>query len=445
MPFRTGTALFFMITLFLSAWHIDTSNNDSVISRAALTTAIVEHGTVCIDAYHEGLGDKALVDGHYYSDKAPLPALAMAPIWWCVYRLGLVTPGPRGLLTDGLKALGGVLCGSLPFALIITMLWLRGRRCGWSARLGSPLTIVLPLFGSFLFLYSGTFYNHIAGAYFILSSTFALEDDRPVAAGLWASAALLTDTALAILVAVQLLQFVLSNRWKVFFRIACGLLPGVLGLIGWNLVITGAPFSFPAAHAANFPEMHFAVGFGASFFAALPQLLLGDYRGLFIYMPALFSLFFIRYRFGWKALMLDPFVLPAIGLILAYSTHAYWWGGWANGPRYLSTPALLLLVFTITHLRASRVANGMLLLTSAFGCLLAFMAKCTTGYGLPTEVKHPLTERVLPAFLHGAYTDAQWPVWCGLSPGASTALFLVAFLGGLFALSHIDDHLVTAA
>jgi hypothetical protein len=29
---------------------------------------------VRIDAYHENTGDKALYEGHYYSDKAPLPS-----------------------------------------------------------------------------------------------------------------------------------------------------------------------------------------------------------------------------------------------------------------------------------------------------------------------------------------------------------------------------------
>src|SRR5262245_7054529 len=55
-------------------------------SRFALVRAILERHTLQIDAYQLHTGDRAVFEGHYYSDKAPgqslmaLPAAAAASI-----------------------------------------------------------------------------------------------------------------------------------------------------------------------------------------------------------------------------------------------------------------------------------------------------------------------------------------------------------------------------
>src|ERR671933_1832665 len=48
-------------------------------SRLDLSRALVERGTLQIDAYADNTGDKAVFDGHAYSDKAPGQALAAVP------------------------------------------------------------------------------------------------------------------------------------------------------------------------------------------------------------------------------------------------------------------------------------------------------------------------------------------------------------------------------
>src|ERR1035441_2624081 len=48
-------------------------------SRFDLVRAMVELGTLRIDAYRENTGDKAFANGHYYSDKAPGLALLAEP------------------------------------------------------------------------------------------------------------------------------------------------------------------------------------------------------------------------------------------------------------------------------------------------------------------------------------------------------------------------------
>src|SRR5438876_3836154 len=49
-------------------------------SRFDLVRALVERGTVRIDAYADNTGDKTVFDGHVYSDKAPGQALAAVPL-----------------------------------------------------------------------------------------------------------------------------------------------------------------------------------------------------------------------------------------------------------------------------------------------------------------------------------------------------------------------------
>ncbi len=198
MPSRPLIALFFLLNLFLCAWHLDAGHNDNTMSRAAMVAAIVEHHTLRIDAYQELTNDKAVVSGHYYSDKAPLPALVVAPFWWLFHRIGLVGGGEHGLLTDGLLQFGGFVCGSLPLAVIITLIWLSLCRAKVDTRWRAALAM-LPLYGSFLFVYSGSFFAHLPGACFLLLAILAMKHERWIAAGAWCGAAVLCEYTLAVI------------------------------------------------------------------------------------------------------------------------------------------------------------------------------------------------------------------------------------------------------
>src|SRR5436190_4516752 len=53
----------------------------SPVSRFNLTRAIVEQRTFSIDSFADSTGDRAFYGGHWYSDKAPLPALLALPAY----------------------------------------------------------------------------------------------------------------------------------------------------------------------------------------------------------------------------------------------------------------------------------------------------------------------------------------------------------------------------
>src|SRR6201993_1308275 len=69
-----GVALFLTYAYFYQAggWNQNT--------RFDLVRAVLEQGTFSIDKYHANTGDKAFVDGHYYSDKAPGLSLISIPL-----------------------------------------------------------------------------------------------------------------------------------------------------------------------------------------------------------------------------------------------------------------------------------------------------------------------------------------------------------------------------
>src|SRR5437016_13614268 len=73
-------ALLIAMVLFVSYAYFYAGGGWNQNSRFDLIRAIVEQGTLRIDAYHDNTRDKAIFRGHYYSDKAPGLALLGVPI-----------------------------------------------------------------------------------------------------------------------------------------------------------------------------------------------------------------------------------------------------------------------------------------------------------------------------------------------------------------------------
>lgn len=439
MSDRARSTLFFLLTLFLASWHLDIGHNDNTMSRAATVAALVDRGTLDITPVQHLTGDKSLVDGRYYSDKAPLPTFVALPFHWLAVQLGIVQPGEHGTLTDGLLRMGGFLCGSIPFALLVLLAWkdLRGR--DRPLPLNAALLAALPFFGSFLFVYSGSFYNHLPEALFAVLAARALLRGKPLQAGLWAGAAFLSGSAMGLLALAWGLQLLGQRQWRPAFTFALGLCPALLLAALNNLAVTGNPLVFPNAYAVNYAIMHQQYGFGTWQPAAFAGLLFTDYRGLFFYMPFLLLAFAVLpFRMQWRSFLRDPFILPALLLIAAFLTHATWGGGWTYGPRYIMAAGALLAFAILQRIEARRWMRGAVIGLCAFGMACAFAAKSTIWYSFPTLIQHPLIEELWPKLLNGQWTEGQWLVALGLSPGLAAAAFLPTFALGLFLLVRID-------
>lgn len=432
MPVRA--LLFFLVLLVPLGWHLDHGTNDNTMARAATVASLVDRGTLEITPIHTVTGDKALVEGRYFSDKAPLPTFLVLPFHAAAVRLGLAPRTENGSLSPALLRLGGLLCGTLPLALIITLLWTdlaaaHGRH--------AALLATMPVMGSFLFVYSGSFYNHLLGALFVLLGARAAGRKAWMEAATWGGAAFLCESVLLVFPMFWALQAPTLEWRRNWPRMALGLLPSAL-LAAWhNAAVTGSPFVFPNAFAVNYQAMHSSYGFGTWQPQAWLHLLWTDYRGLFFYMPVLWMGLLSFSRWHLRKALGSPYVAPSIVLILAFLTHATWWGGWTYGPRYLMAPALLLLHITISTVPATPVARRSVLALATFGMVCAAAAKSTVWYSFPTGVMHPLLTEVWPRLLSGNFTDMQWPVWLGISPTMGTLLFLPATAGCLVLLHRI--------
>ena len=445
MPTRSQAALFFLVTLFLCSWHLDAGHNDNTMSRAATVASLVDRGTLEITPIQQVTGDKCRVDGRYYSEKAPLPTFMVLPFHWLAVRSGLITPGEYGTLTDGLLRMGGLICGSIPFALLVFIAWsdLRERRP--QLPLNPALLATLPLFGSFLFVYSGSFYNHLPEALFAVLGARAMLRSGYFIAGLCGGAAFLCGSATLLIPVVWGLQLLIGRKWKSLIPFSIGMIPALILMGVYNNAITGSPLAFPNAYSVNYGIMHHQYGFGTWQPAAFVGLLFSDYRGLFFYMPFLVLGFaMVPLRTKSRSFLADPFFLPALVLIGAFLTHATWNGGWTYGPRYIMSGAALLAFAIFRRIDARPWMRGAVIGLGSFGLLCAFAAKSTVWYGFPTEVRHPFAEVLWPSLKSGNWTRWQWPVALGLSPGASSAAFLLTFVIGLYLLVRIDREIPNA-
>ncbi len=431
----------FLLVVALCSWHLDTGHNANTMSRAAMVAALVEHGTLCIDQYHQLTEDKALVEGHYYSEKAPLPALLVAPFWYLANAMHLVKPAENGLLTDELLRLGGFLCGSLPLALIIIITWRRLRNS--TLPLPKYWIASLPFLGSFLFVYSGSFHGHLLAALFLMIAWRARTNGHALVSGFFASAAVLCEYSLFVFPLIWLVQDTAQRNWKAIGAQVFGGLPGVMVLFWMNLLVTGRPWILPYANVAEHVDRSGGVlGLGMPSIEGLYGLLFSNFRGLFTHAPVTILCAIVAFawmwRHGWRRTVLHPLVLPSLLLVCMIAGHSMWWGGWAFGPRHLTTVAVLLLAAAIPRLPDRPWADGALVYLSIWGLLVAITAKCTTWYSLPTAVKHPFGEMILPAVLQRSFTDAQWPVIVGFSSIMGTVLFVLAFIFVMRFLRRLD-------
>lgn len=434
------STVFFLVVLFLASWHLFGGLNDNVTSRAAMVSAIVEQGSFRIDTYAEQAGDKALINGHYYSEKAPLPALLVVPFWWAARATGIADAPVDGVLDPALIRLGGFLIGSLPFAIIVTLLWYQLRRSLPPQGLSASIVALSACFGSFLFVQSGAFFGHLIGGMFLLLALLAFNRNHGIWCGLLSGCAVLCEYTNAVFPLLWAILLFSRGGYREFGAFVLGGAPALLLLATYNTVIAGTPFMVGYSHQVGYDFMHSSAGMGWPNLTHLWHITLSDYRGLLFYAPvlalAIMTTILARIPKWWK----DPVLLPALLTIVAMSGFGGWWGGWTYGPRYLSAVAVLLFYRCLPSLASWRWSTAALPLFACFGMLCTFAAKDTVGFSLPTEFMHPMIQVVLPA-VGTMHAIDQWPVLLGVPARWCSVLFLLVFVAAGSAL-HLADRRV---
>jgi MFS family permease len=338
---RVGYALLFL-ALFVPYSYFNHSDGWNQAARLAELHAIVIHGTLQIDAYHTITGDKAHLNGHYYSEKAPTVVYAALPVFALTVlgqRLAGVDPdGPEGwrvsawITTAACVGLITALGGLAFFALI-------------DGRLGG-LVAVLATFGLFLgtltFPYATSLFAHGATIGLLAIALWAVlgpqSNRRDYVAGLTAGLAVASEYPAVLTCGVIGLYLMYVSRPRMW-RFAVATVPALVLILLNNYLISGSPFSLSYGANPAFPEMTTGnlMGFTLPDLALTPALLLGEYRGLLFWSPILVLAipgFVVLFRTERPVA-----IMLAMGFLLIFLQVAAfynWYGGNSFGPRYLA-------------------------------------------------------------------------------------------------------------
>ncbi len=316
--------------------------------RLAELHAVVLKGTLRIDDYLHYTGDRALIQGHYYSEKAPAMALAALPSFaitvWTQRLLGIDPDGlPGRRVSDWIATAFSVgLIASLGGVAFFAMLRPRV----------DALTALLATFGVFLgslaWPYATALFSHAGTLGLLAIALWAALRERPaprdVVAGLAAGLAVASEYP-AILPGAALAFYVGSFDRGRFWRYGVATLPGAALILINNYAISGSPFQLSYGSNPLFPELTGtnAYGFSLPELGAFRASLWGEYRGLFFWSPVLLMavpglIILLRRNRRLALLLLAAFVL----VLLQVASFYTWFGGNAIGPRYL-TPAVPFL------------------------------------------------------------------------------------------------------
>jgi hypothetical protein len=455
--FRLGYAawLFGVIAFFVppATWN--------PVSRLALTRAIVDRGTLSIDADIASTGDRSLVHGRWYTDKAPLPSLLAIPAYATVrlvqkvrgvepaYRAFSIgtTPAARFepnqafqqvLYASSLSTAGasGVAIGLLLFEL------LRRRTAAHTAFAASAITVL----GTPILPYASSFYGHVSAGAFLLGALVAFDPRgargqhavpeawRLRIAGMCVAAAAGCEYLTAIPGALLTLWFLSRmpprSLASAIGNLALGAaLPAIL-VGGYHTAVFGAPWrtgysfiarpEFAAGHAQGF------LGVNPPRWDALVGLTFGTRRGLFYIAPiALLGFAFglyraVRTRDTALAGGLGAFVI----LLLLNAGYYMWWGGAAAGPRHVIPCIAFTGVGLVLVLRSSRLWLRRAGVAAAVLSVANAVALASVGLEAP-EQGDILQDYAWPGVLDGRISVAKGATNFAMKFGSSRAISLL--------------------
>jgi hypothetical protein len=448
------------ILVTLSCSYFYTGGGWNQAAHFDLIRAIVEQGTIHIDAYHENTGDKSLYDGHYYSNKAPGTAFLAVPLVAAVNfgarLLGVPPESPSLLQVE--ERIATLVSGSLPTAAAAVFIFLIGLRCGASFHSASIGALALGLgtpnwvYGTFLWahaLVSACLVGAMTAAIYLRRHESARRDRLlGFLTGLSIGWSILTEVqsgGAALIIGALSLWHGFEGGSLRLRRVALFLALGALGpilLLGcYNAAAFGSPLRLSYSAVVGF-EGHREGFLGVTYpkMRIVGELLIGAERGLFCFAPVMLAA-----PLGLLALARSSEHRPTVAatlaaflyfLLLNASFH-YWKGGWSYGPRYLA-PGLALLSVGIAAAWNAAKPKGRTFVTG-LGILSIFLtlAAVSTNPMPPETATNPQLELILPVFFGIRMSRNGKPVpglswnageWMGLHGHATLIPLLVAWI-----------------
>jgi hypothetical protein len=421
---RRRTVLIATIT-FISHAYFYQGGGWNQNSRFDLVRAITERHTLSIDAYHSNTQDKALANGHYYSDKAPGVAFLAVPIALAtrpVLRMVGVDPeSARGLLA--ISYFATIFAIALPMAAACGLLFLICLRLGATTNASSFAALAMGL-ATPMWAYTTLLWGHaLAGACLVLAFAAALklagglsrshDVAWAMAAGFAAGWATVTEYPAApasLTIALFALKVVWQGGWPRRLRIIAGITLGASPCVALLLIYQHAAFgsafrpSYSYYPAGAFPWMtHGYMGLTYPRVDVALKLLFNCRRGLLFTGPVVLAAPF-GLRWVWK----EPATRAAAAAVVGIAAYYFLFNasfpsvpGWSYGPRYLS-PSLPLLCVGLATIwdRAPRYWRNLVAALAVCGGLFTFMAVSTTAQP-PDGFACPMFQFIAPSFWTG--------------------------------------------
>ena len=374
---RTRTTIILAVMLFLASAYFYQDPEWNGNSRLDLTRALVEQGKFQIDDFVAQPGwtteDRALFEGHFYSDKAIGSSLLAAPFYFLLLKVSAAAGAMAGSAFVK-HILTTIVQGSAFTAAGVAMFLIAAEITEDPARaLVSALAVSL---GTMLWPYSAVYYGHVLAAAFLILAFYLLFRGRQASdphtlrryffAGLSLGLAFITEYTSALIIAgliVYALYVLVGHKaWAVVRAGFAGAVGASLPLslaIFYNWSIYGSPLATGYAYEA---ENRFQAGMSLGFMGLhLPSLAnayhitLDPQFGLFWQSPVLLLAligFFFALR-GPRHRAEGLVCLYSIAVMIAMNGGYYlWWGGSAFGPRLL-IPALPFFIVPLAALPAA--------------------------------------------------------------------------------------------
>lgn len=324
-------------------------------TRWATAAAIVDLHTIEVTRLLPLLGanfeDLSLVEGRYYSNKAPGAAFVGLP-GYALARAFTGPPSPANMRVT-LTAMR-LLAATLP-AILLALILMRVAKSFGAPQV--PAAVAALLFGTPLFAYGMLNFSHALTA-MALFGAWALLCVRSPGSGDYAAGALIGLAVMseypAAIPAAVLLAFAVRRVPKV----VAGGVPFAVALAMYNRLAFGSFFALSSGFERDpaFRQLakHGLFGVGIPDPMVLLHLLADPSRGLFVFSPVLIAGLAAIPR-ARKVLAPSQFwslvAIPA-SIVLFYAGYPNWHGGWTVGARYL-VPALPFLAFLVAFAESS--------------------------------------------------------------------------------------------
>ena len=450
-----------VLVVFVSYAYFYQAGGWNQNSRFDLVRAILDEHTLSIDSYQANTEDKAVFQGHYYSEKAPgvvllaLPAVAASrPV---LRALGVDPHSPRGFLAQSYLATLAAVC--LPSALAAGCFLLLAQELG-ASRNGAVFGALSMALATPVWPWSTLFFGHaVVGAFllFAFASAVQLRQSAPgwrevfwgLAVGLtagWATVCEYPAAPASALVALLALALAwprgLGSRWRVIAGVGTGALACLAVLMAYQYAAFGSVFSMGYTHyeSGAFPWMRRGfLGLTIPRLDVLFKLLFGLRLGLFWLAPlTAAALFGMRYlwREGDRRVAAAALAIP-VYYWLFNGAFSGWHAGWTYGPRYMGAGvAILCLGIPPAWDHASRKWRRVLAGLGLWGFALSFMAVATTAQP-PQSYRIPVAELIVPSFWRGQLSLNQVSMLNGAEAAQTRAAFNLGELLGLRGLASL--------